>query len=245
METLNALFNNAALLFVLSVIYEVTGLLPSKYRHLQPYFSGVLIAIICSAIMLNPFTLKSGIIFDTRSVLISVTALIFGLIPTIITAVTAIIIRIHIGGFGAVTGVAVILSSALIGLAWRKWRLNKSRKWFALSVYVMSLLVHIIMLACMMLLPASERLNTINAIAFPVMLIYPVVTVLLSILLIECLGKSKKTILSMRSAVQISIVHRVKRLTRWLNWRRMKRGIRQSQYMRNLRQFHSFRKLMA
>ncbi len=185
METLNALFNNAALLLVLSVIYEVTGLLPSKYRHLQPYFSGVLIAIICSAIMLNPFTLKSGIIFDTRSVLISVTALIFGLIPTIITAVTAIIIRIHIGGFGAVTGVAVILSSALIGLAWRKWRLNKSRKWFALSVYVMSLIVHVVMLACMLFLPASERLNTINAIAFPVMLIYPVVTVLLSILLMR------------------------------------------------------------
>lgn len=116
LETLNALLNNTALLLVLSVIYEVTGLFHSKYRHLQPYFSGFSIALICTAIMLNPFTLQSGIIFDTRSVLISVTALIFGLIPTLIASITAIIIRFVIGGSGTATGIAVIVSSALIGL---------------------------------------------------------------------------------------------------------------------------------
>ena len=185
MDTLNALFNNAALLLVLSIIYEFAGLLPIKYRHLQPYFSGVLIALICVAIMLNPFILQSGIIFDTRSVLISVTALIFGLTPTLITIIVAIIVRFIIGGTGTVMGIAVIISSAMIGLGWRRWVFNKTKKWLTFSIYIMSLIVHIIMLACMMLLPTSERINAINATALPVMLIYPIVTVILSMMLMR------------------------------------------------------------
>ena len=34
--------------------------------------SNILIALTCSAVMSMPFTLQSGIIFDTRSILISV-----------------------------------------------------------------------------------------------------------------------------------------------------------------------------
>ena len=120
-DVLIALFNNAALLLVLSVIYEAAYYLPSRYRHLQPYLSGVLIALICSAVMVMPFTLKSGIIFDTRSILLSVTALIFGFIPTAIAAVVAAIIRLIIGGAGTLTGISVITASSLIGLAWRRW----------------------------------------------------------------------------------------------------------------------------
>lgn len=100
-DILIALFNNAALLLALSVIYEVAYLLPLKTRNLQRTFIGVLIALTCSAVMSMPFTLQSGIIFDTRSILISVTALIFGAIPAAITVAIAIGMRLFIGGAGA------------------------------------------------------------------------------------------------------------------------------------------------
>ena len=180
---LTALFNNAALLLVLSVIYEAAYFLPSKYRYLQPYLSGFLISLICSAVMMMPFTLQSGIIFDTRSILISVTALIFGFIPTAITAVVAAIIRLIIGGAGTLTGISVITTSALIGLAWRRWLYPKSSKWRLLNIFGMSLSVHIVMLACMLLIPYPDGWNVIRAIALPVMLVYPIATVLLSMLL--------------------------------------------------------------
>ncbi|MEA5018695.1 MAG: EAL domain-containing protein [Erysipelotrichaceae bacterium] len=185
METISALFNNAALLLGLSVIHELAALLPTKYQHLQKYFSGGSIALICIAIMLNPFTLQSGIIFDTRSVLISVTALVFGLIPTVITVVVAVIVRLLIGGSGTIMGVAVILSSAAIGLIWRHLIFNKTKRNPALSVYIMSLFVHLAMLICMLFLPNEDRFNVVNAITLPVMLIYPFATVLLSLLLMR------------------------------------------------------------
>jgi len=184
-EVLFALFNNATLLLALSVIYEVAYLLPFKNRNVQLVFTGVLIALTCSAVMGMPFTLQSGVIFDTRSILISVTALVFGLIPTGITVLVAILLRLSIGGIGALPGIAVIVTSAMIGLAWRRWVFPRSIKLRWLNIFAMSLCVHVAMLACMLILPYPNSISVISAIAFPVMLIYPVATVLLSLLLIR------------------------------------------------------------
>lgn len=179
------LINNAALLLVLSVIYEITNFLSAKNRRVQTIFNGLLIAVICIAIMMMPFTFQPGIIYDTRSILISVTALIFGPIPTIITVVAAALFRISLGGTGTLPGIAVIISSALIGLAWRRWLYPKSTKWRWLNIYAMSLVVHLTMLACMLLLPYPDNLTVIGKIAAPVMIIYPVASILLGLLLIR------------------------------------------------------------
>jgi len=152
---------------------------------MKPVLSGLLTSLICIAIMSMPFTLRSGIILDTRSILISVTALIFGPILTIITVVVAATYRMSIGGDGMSAGLAVIISSALIGLVWRRWLYPKSTKWRWLNIYAMSFCVHVSMLACMLLLPHPEYLNVIREITMPVLLIYPIATVLLSLMLIR------------------------------------------------------------
>jgi diguanylate cyclase (GGDEF)-like protein/PAS domain S-box-containing protein len=180
-----ALINNAAQLLVLFVIYEVTYLLPPKYHRMRPVLSGLLISLICVVIMSMPFKLQPGLFYDTRSIIISVTALIFGAIPTIITVVVAILYRLMIGGVGTLPGIAVITSSALIGLAWRQWLYPKSMNWRWLSVYVMSITVHVTMLACMLLLPYPEGFKVIKEIAVPVMVIYPIASVILNLLLIR------------------------------------------------------------
>lgn len=180
-----ALFNNAATLLVLSVVFEIAYLLPSKYHRIRPVISGCLIAVICIAIMKMPFTLLPGVVFDPRSILISVTALMFGFVPTAITVVAASLLRLSGGGAGAWPGVAVILSSAFIGLAWRRWFYPKAGKWRWLNVFVMSVVVHVVMLLCMLLLPYPDNMAVIRAIAVPVMLIYPIASVLLSLLLLR------------------------------------------------------------
>lgn len=180
-----AMLNNAALLLALSVIYEAAYLLPARFRKLQPLISGTLIAVICLSVMIMPLTLKTGIIFDTRSIIISVTALIFGFIPTIITAGAAIILRLFLGGEGAIPGVLVIISSALIGLAWRRWLYPKASRLRWLNIFAMSITVHIVILSCMMLLPYPDNLEVVRAIILPVMLIYPIATLLLSLLLMR------------------------------------------------------------
>ncbi len=184
-NVLLTLFNNATLLLVLSVIYEVTYFLPSKYKRMRPLFSGLLISFICVAVMSIPFTLQYGVIFDTRSILISVEALIFGPIPTIITVIVASIFRISLGGIGTFTGLLVIINSAIIGLVWRKWLYPKSAKWPWLNVYAMGIVVHVFMLLSMLSLPYPDSLEVIGTIIIPVLIIYPIATVLLTLLLMR------------------------------------------------------------
>ncbi|MFA7636815.1 MAG: PAS domain S-box protein [Monoglobales bacterium] len=181
--TMNALINNAALLLVLSVIYQLTNLINPRYIRVKQIVNGLLIALICIAIMSMPFKLFMGIVFDTRSILISVTALVFGSLPTIITVVVAGIFRILQGGTGALTGVAVIITSAVIGLVWRFSMKSTDSKLHWLNVYVMSFLVHIAMIVCMNLLPYPVNINVIREITLPVLLIYPIASVLLYALL--------------------------------------------------------------
>ncbi|MGI6279389.1 MAG: LytS/YhcK type 5TM receptor domain-containing protein [Acutalibacteraceae bacterium] len=183
--TLIALMNNAALLLVLCVIYQLTNLINTRYSRFKQIINGFLIALICIAIMSIPFKLYPGVVFDTRSILISVTALIFGPIPTIITVAAAIVFRSLQGGAGALPGVAVIISSAIIGLVWRLWIYSISPKLRWLSVYVMSLLTHVVMIACMHLLPYPDNIKVIREITLPVLLIYPVSSVPLYLLLIR------------------------------------------------------------
>ena len=180
-----SLANNTALLLVLSVVLELTYHMPHKYQRIKAMISGIMITFICIVIMNVPFMLQPGIFYDTRSILISVTALVFGLVPTAITAIAASLYRLSIGGAGAWQGLAVIISSALIGLAWRRWILPKSKQPRWLNIFLMSLMVHAVMLACTFLIPYPDSIVVFRAIALPVMLIYPIGSVLLSMLLLQ------------------------------------------------------------
>ncbi|NLY70730.1 MAG: PAS domain S-box protein [Clostridiales bacterium] len=181
-QIINALINNAALLIILSLIYELTyHIFPRSL--IKQILTGILIALTCVAIMLMPFKLLPGIVFDTRSILISVTALIVGPIATIITVVAAIFLRVFQGGMGTIPGVAVILTSAIIGSIWRRWTTIRKIKLRWYNVYIMGLIVHVTMIACMLLMPYPYNINVIREITIPVLIIYPIATVLLCLLL--------------------------------------------------------------
>jgi diguanylate cyclase (GGDEF)-like protein/PAS domain S-box-containing protein len=179
------LLNNVALLLIMSVAYEATNLLAPKHRKLKPWITGVVLAGTCVVIMNLPFTLKPGLVYDTRSILISVTGLMFGWIPTILTSVTAILLRIGTGGIGMPSGIAVILSSAAIGLGWRYYLYPKTKSGRYLSAFLMGIVVHVAMLMSTLLLPYPENFMVIRTIALPVLTIYPAGSILLSVLLIQ------------------------------------------------------------
>ena len=196
--TISALLNNAALLVILSIIFELTYQL-FKRPIIKQVVNGLLIAVTCVAIMLVPFQLFPGIVFDTRTILISVTALNFGPITTIITIIPAIVVRILEGGVGVIPGVTGILGSALIGLLWRRWFETRAKKLRWYHVYGMGLAVHVMMIASLFLMPYPDSVNAFREIALPVMLIYPFATVLLCLLLTK-----QKTFWHMRDKLQQS-----------------------------------------
>jgi diguanylate cyclase (GGDEF)-like protein/PAS domain S-box-containing protein len=175
---------NISLLLALFVVYEVSYSISGKNRLVRDMISGLFIAAICLVIMSMPYRLYPGIVFDTRSIIISVTAFSFGPLPATVTSVVALIYRIYTGGSGVYSGIATIITSFSIAMFWR-YVIYPRRRRAWLNIYLMSLTVHIVMLADLLLMPADIRFQVIAEIAVPVLLLYPVAGVLLGLLLMH------------------------------------------------------------
>ena len=180
------LVNNAALLLTLALVYEGSDRYPVKNSRLAQMISGVLISIICILIMKTPLELQPGIMIDARSVLISSTALIFGPVSTIVTVISAIAYRLYSGGMGALPGIGIIVTSSLIGTAWRFNLYTRfQKKWGWLNLYLMGFSCHIAMLICLFTLPYPESISVLRDVGVAVLLIYPVFTVILCLLMLR------------------------------------------------------------
>jgi PAS domain S-box-containing protein len=179
------MINNATLLLALSVVYGFGNMLGQRLKNLIPIANGLLIGLAGIAIMSFPFNLVEGLFFDTRSILISVTALFFGWVPASIAAGMTLIYRLYIGGVGTLTGCSVIVLSLALGLLFRRFIPLSRSKYRWAKLYIFGIIVHIGMLACMLLMPWDGALQTLRQVSLPVMIIYPVGVVLLALLLLR------------------------------------------------------------
>jgi len=128
------------------------------------------------------FKLPNKVIFDTRSILLSISGLFYGFLPTSIAAVIIILYRISIGGPGVYTGIAVTIVSAAIGILLRRVQ-KEPEKLPKLKIYVFGLVTHMLMLLCMFFLPPDLIWETIKSISIPVLTIYPIGTLALSLII--------------------------------------------------------------
>lgn len=180
-----ALINNAALLIMLTVVVSMINQFPLKLKNYETLLSGIIISIICTVIMMTPFELSSGIVFDSRTILISTTAYFLGLVPTAITVIVASAIRLHIGGLGAIPGAVAIFASAIIGIVWKKYISKQFPHFKYLSIYAMSVVTQVVVLMSLLLfLPYPDNQNTVEAVAIPLLVLYPIITVLLSYIIL-------------------------------------------------------------
>ncbi|HET6786224.1 MAG TPA: PAS domain S-box protein [Erysipelotrichaceae bacterium] len=184
-NTFVELLDNAEFLLILVVIYEFSSIFLRRFKKYHWLIRGFLIGLIGIAIMSVPYEFTSGLVFDTRSILLSATALIFSTGTLIVSAVIMILYRVYMGGVGALTGVLVITSTSIIGYFWKKYILNISDRHKWLNIYFFGVITHIGMLLCMFALPFETAINTLKELSIPVMLIYPFVTVFISMLLLS------------------------------------------------------------
>ncbi|MHB1359058.1 MAG: PAS domain S-box protein [Rhodocyclaceae bacterium] len=175
-----ALIFNAALLLAVAQLLDLAA--PGGKRESlrrSPWLVGVVLGGIGIGVMLAPLTLMPGVIFDVRSVLLAITGLFFGAIPAAIAMAMTAAYRLSLGGAGAWTGVAVILSSGLIGLAWRHWRRPVLAAMGWRELYLFGLLVHLVMMGWML----SLSLEVFQRVGLAVMILHPLLTVVLGLLL--------------------------------------------------------------
>ena len=172
------LIRNIAILLTFSILYDHFWANTTKVKNIVfKLIAGVFLGGVVIIIIVTPWSYGSGIFFDTRSVILSISGLFFGPIPTITAMFISSAYRLYLGGAGAAMGTAVIFTSGTIGILWNLYRPGWQKK----SIELMSLgiLVHIIMLACTLLLPSELRISTFKHIFFSVIILYPLATVLL------------------------------------------------------------------
>jgi PAS domain S-box-containing protein len=183
---------NASLLLTLALIYD---LLAVRWRvgraSLRQVPAGVVIGIVGVIVMLASWKLQPGIVFDTRSILLGVSGLYFGTVPTIAAMLITAVFRASMGGPAAGMGIAVILSSGAIGIVWRYKRRRFLADFTWHELYLFGVIIHLAMLACTFLLPGMTRGLVLSNIVLPVLLIYPVVTAILGRLLADHLKRER------------------------------------------------------
>ncbi|MCX7986087.1 MAG: PAS domain S-box protein [Bacteroidales bacterium] len=180
------LVQNIALLLSFALLYDYVWL-KFKYKDSLKVkaLTGGIIGFIGIILMNTPWVMTDGLIFDVRSVLLSITGLFFGTIPTIIAIIITALFRYWLGGQGMIMGIMVIILSGFVGLLWRNYIpdvFGKNRLW---KVYLLGVVVHLLMLACTVFLPRNISFDTLKAIAPVTLTLYPIATVLLSALLFE------------------------------------------------------------
>lgn len=210
--TFIVLVNNVALLLAMGVLYDAFSTKKSSPSILTRLITGLLIGSIGITIMSMPLSLVSGVIVDARSILLSVSGMFFGVLPTLVAVVMTACFRFIEGGQGVLAGILIISSSAMLGLSYRYWkkrgaRKNASVKWYEL--YLMGIVVHAGMMFCLSVLPTVVFYEVLSGIALQVMLLFPIATVALGVLLSHQ-EERRKTEIALRESEHRSTLSRQK-----------------------------------
>ena len=177
------LIHNATLLVALSAFYGLWARFRRVGAVRDKVLAGLLFGGLAVAAMNMPFHYRPGVIYDGRSIVLTLAGLFGGGIAAAVSVALAGAYRAYLGGPGVWAGMATILLCSLVGLAVRRLYENRPESVGPLTLYGVGIATHVVMLLCQLLLPWPGALETIRRIYLPVMLVFPAATLLVGILL--------------------------------------------------------------
>lgn len=153
---------------------------------------GVFFGLACVVGMMYPVVVSKGVFYDGRSIMLSLCGLFFGPLAVGVAACMAVVCRVSLGGPGALAGVLVILSASVLGVFFRIGKPRQQVEVSAGQLMALGFVVHVLMLLIQWLaLPAGVGFETVKKIALPVMLAYPLVTVMIGKVLSDNLARDR------------------------------------------------------
>lgn len=173
------LIYNLAVLVALSVLSGIIDRRYNKNTTAGKILQGLLFGSISVVGMIYSFQLSEGIIFDGRTVVISLCTLFFGPIAGAISSLIAIAYRIHIAGYGLAAGILSVADAYIIALLFHHYTTKKDRIPSAVTLLLLGISVHIAMVLSMFALPSDAAKSFFRNIAPTVLLTYPIITLLI------------------------------------------------------------------
>ncbi len=177
------LVKGVALLLALCFLHGFNIRVWRQHPWVGQVFSGLIFGGICVVGMLTPVVLMPGVIFDARSVVLSMAGLFGGPLVAGIAALMAATGRLWLGGAGAEVGLMVIGLCTALGLVYREGRARGRLGVEPVTLALFGLLLHTAVIALFQLLPpeAVQRIN--QTLALPYLLTFTPATVVLGLLL--------------------------------------------------------------
>ncbi|WP_446812270.1 PAS domain S-box protein (plasmid) [Methylomonas sp. 2BW1-5-20] len=173
------LINNIAFLIAL----VATGQILLKQFHKNGLNRQISLGLLFGGVtllgMLNPVIFASGLIFDGRSIVLSVAGVVGGSITASIAVIMAAIYRYQLGGVGAPAGILIVVLSALLGGLARQWWLQRETPPSMLHYLALGVMVQLIQLAAFTQIPDQAGFPFIEQAWWVLLLFYPPATMLL------------------------------------------------------------------
>lgn len=190
---LTGLLQNVAFLLAFTLIYDVIWMSESVFRKKRNrVFAGIIVGFISVLLMVTPWKLADGLIFDTRSVLLLNAGLFFGSLTTVVATIISALYRVYLGGSGMWMGIAVIITSAASGLLWKRFKPGWRKGHYMRDLIIVSVIAHAIMLLSVFLVLGEEnRMVTFKRMAIPILTVYPIFSVLVGRMLINRMNNHK------------------------------------------------------
>jgi diguanylate cyclase (GGDEF)-like protein/PAS domain S-box-containing protein len=184
MNLLFELVYNLSILVSISIISGFIGHRGNKDWS-RALLQGVLFGSASVIGMLHPLTVAPGLIFDGRSVMISLSGLFFGPLAAAVAGTMALVLRILQGGVGTMMGALVIISSALLGTLFYFRNKQHNCEIMIGQLLYFGVVVHAAMILLMFTLPGGKGISTIKLIGLPILFSYPLATILIGRILSE------------------------------------------------------------
>ena len=175
---------NILLLIGLLTIYSVSSSIRRSNALWSKILIGVLFGMVTIIGMMLSFSYSPGVFYDGRSIIIALSGVFGGSVTAFVAMLLAGAYRAYLGGNGVWGGLATILSTGLLGLVYRHVFIHHAKRHSSMHLYFFGICVHVVMLACTLLVqPWPSGVMIIKQIFIPILLIFPTATMIMGVLL--------------------------------------------------------------
>ncbi|MEQ8230032.1 MAG: ATP-binding protein [Rhodospirillales bacterium] len=194
----------ASLLLSLCLLYAFIAQRWPNNEIAGRIFSGLLFGIVCVIGMESPVTISPGVIFDPRSVIISLSGVFGGPVGGVIAGVIAGGYRAYLGGGGAPVGVSVVIACVLLGVGFRALYTSKRIPLNWLTLLVFGLVVHVTVIGVFTFLPPPVVEKVMKTVALPFVVAFTPATMILGMILayIDDRIETRKALLNSQAHLQ-------------------------------------------
>jgi len=181
---LEFLFSALLLLGLVSLYEFASNSIVFPNKQIEIWSSGIAIGVMTVIILSNPVHVDKGIFVDARWVLLSCAAIFLNWRVVLIGAVIAASYRFLQGGAGAVPGVMTVVTAVLVGFLWRKILISFDINFHWYLHYIFAFVLECtIIFVIYIFMPDGKGPLVAKVITQPLLLLFPIVSTLLSLLL--------------------------------------------------------------